>query len=82
MANIYEKKITLNLTKMKKSPSMFTGRTYYKDEKGVVYMSQKADKFDDQKYVTSGNKVFANANNKIGEPEFALSKERYAINIK
>ena len=45
-------------------------------------MSQEEDpRFMDKKYLRKDNTVFYNANNKIGEPEFALSKDKYKINI-
>lgn len=71
--------------KLKKTPQTFyvtNGRTYYKGDDKKIYMSQVENpKYQNLNYVRKNNLVFYNANNKMGEPEFALDKNKYGIRI-
>ena len=76
--NIYE----LKLKKIKNTSYSNSGRQYYTDDKKRIFMSQEENPlYVKKEFVRKDNNVFYNANNKIGEPEFALSKNKYKITV-
>lgn len=82
MAN--KKPYEIKLKKINKSNTFGSSyRTYYKSEKGNIYMSQEENpKHTNPNHLMKGNTVFYNANNREGEPEYALDKNKYKVTIK
>jgi len=59
------------------------GRTYFRGDDKKTYFSQKENpRYTDPEVLRKGDKVYYNANNSIGEPEFALRKDKYKVTLK